>query len=221
VIHFLVLGVGDKVQALAAGLAHPPLQVDIGGQQHNGAGHKGQERSRHGGGAVVVGGDQVLNLGGAGHGGHGDAEGAGGNGAGQQGAGQVGGPVDGIAHGIDDEHHDEQGDAAIGHQQAGDNHCCHREAGADQLDQGVAQAAGGTGQIHDLAVHRAQEEGGEPLEHVVGHALHIVANVGVQDGIAAEHGHHHGADRGDPDDGIALVGQEHQQDQAQNNAEQG
>ena len=62
-IHFLVLGVGDKVQALAAGLAHPPLQIDIGGQQHNGAGHKGQERSRHGGGAVVVGGDQVLNLG--------------------------------------------------------------------------------------------------------------------------------------------------------------
>ena len=59
------------------------------------------------------------------------------------------------------------------------------------------------------------------MEHVVGHALHIVANVGVQDGIAAEHGHHHGADRGDPDDGIALVGQEHQQDQAQNNAEQG
>ena len=85
-IHFLVLGVGDKVQALAAGLAHPPLQVDIGGRRHNGAGHKGQERSRHGGGAVVVGRDQVLNLGGV----PGTAvmvmpEGAGGNGAGRQG----------------------------------------------------------------------------------------------------------------------------------------
>ena len=215
-----MLGVGHEVQALLAGLAGAPLKVGIGGDEHHDAGHDGEQGGGHGGGAVVRGGDQVLDLGAAGDGGHGDTKGAGGDGAGQQGPGQVGRTVDGVAHGVDNEHHDEQGDAAVGHQQAGQHHGQHGELGADELHQGVAQAAGGTGHIHDLAVDGAQKEGREPLEYVVGHALHVVADVGVQHVVAAEHSHHHGADGGDPDDGEALVGQEHQQHQAQNDAKQ-
>ena len=221
--HLLVLGFDElivfhEVEASLAALVDIPLQPDQGRQADQDASHDGQSGSGGGLSAVELHGDQVLDLGRAGDSSHGDAESTAGDGAGQLGAGDISSTVDSIAHGIDNEHDDEQGNAAVGHQHAGENDSQHGVLGADPADQLGAEGTGGTGQVHDLAVNSAQHEGGEPGLEVVSSALHVGVGVRIQQVQAAAQSDERSADRRDPDDGVAAESQEHQQSKADENS---
>ena len=68
-----------------------------------------------------------------------------------------------------------------------------------------------TGQIHNFAVHRAQEKCRKPRDDIAGCTADIITQIGLQQVQPAQQCHQYGAKRRDLDDGMAFVSQYYQQ----------
>ena len=211
-------GILLEVEALLAALVDVTLQPDQAGDADDNAGDDGQDGGSGGLGAVELHRNEVLDLGGAGDSGHRDAESAGGDGAGELGAGDISGTVDGVAHGVDNEDDDEEGDAAVGHQHAGQNDSQHGIFRADPVNQLLAEGTGSAGLVHNLAVDSAEEERGEPGLEVAGGAFHVGVGVRIKQVQTTAEGDERSAERRNPDDGVSLERKEHQKCEADKNS---
>ena len=139
-------------------LLFPEVHPNNAEAQEEDRGNNAQHGSRHRRSAEIARGDQVLDLGRARQSRHGKGIAADCVGAGEQLTGNIGIPEGRRGDGPHNEHHDEQGNAAVGHDGAGQDHSQHRAFLAHQLDHDLADGVGCAGHFHQLSEDAAQQE---------------------------------------------------------------
>ena len=199
--------------AAGFGLAIAEVQPEHAEHEDDDRGDNPGDRRRIGVGAVEVGRDDVLDLRGAGDTGHGDGERTGGDTTGDQTLGNVCLLEQVGSERINREHDDEQADAAVSHDHAGENDCEQTIGVADFFHDGVGDRLGQTSVFHDFAEHGAEQEDGEECFDVSDCVTHKKFSVGRQDRQALQGGRQDGKDRGEHDDGESLVGNVHEADE--------
>lgn len=226
----LAFGEGDGFVELAiavllageGGAVTAPFQItDAGNEDESGTG-EAEEGGGPCGGVEESGGDDILDLRGAGEGIHGEAEGAEGNDAGDEALGDLGLPEHLRGKGVDGEDDDKEGDAAVGEHGAdeddGEDGALGADAADDESDDGLGEAR----DLNEFSENSAEDEDGEVELEEADHLFHKDAGEdgGDSGGIGEKDGQQ-GGSRGEEDDAEAAIGGNHQKQEGGEDDEEG
>ena len=165
----LVLAVAFAGAARGAFREAEPPQPEA---EHDGGGDDAEAGSREGRGAEERHGNGILQGRGAGQRRHGEGHGAERDRGGHQPVRDVGGLEQALRHGNEDEEGDEQADAAIGDDGAGERHREDRPRGPELLGHEAGDGFDRAAVVHQLAEERAEEKERKELREELRGAAH-------------------------------------------------